>query len=408
MYRGAVSDKEVLLAKGWRLLIMSPSRNPVHDSRGLRLSSYLSENGWLVGLMWVQSSSDAKPELPEYVKASPCIVRSRFFRDESGRTRRIVSFLKTLWVSYRVLNTQSPEFLWISGFSSLVLATPYIVRHRGVRFVYDAREFSLGQHEYVGKKHKSFVQRLTIEAILAIEQWASRNAAAIIHTNKWRKRLFGYLHPIACEKSFVIENLHDGTLDVAYQSPPHASTIAVGYVGALGEGRGLYLLLDALQLLPPEYGVTIVGTGSESEKARLLGYALQQHVEGRLELVDAVPYWKLQDLCRTFSCGVLLIEDNCLNNRYCSPNKIFDFIAASCPSVMTDVPPLRYLAGSWGIGVTLAAPVTPRAVAAAIQKAVETRDLFRQRCDMAAQNLEWRTQSGTVEGVLTLLRGLPK
>lgn len=388
---------------GKGILVFSPSRTPLHDSRLLRLCAYLAGSGWAVRFMWVQGSVDRIPALPAYVQACPCIVPGHFFRDEPGRVRRFVNLLRTIRLVTRALRQEPSVSLWVSGLSSLVLVAPYLVVHRRVRFVYDAREYSLGQHEYVGRNHKSVRQRLVICGTVIMEQWASRRAVAIVHTNRWRRRLFEYSHVVAQAKSFVVENLHCRSLDDLGVDLRRPAATTVGYVGALGSGRGLNLLVESLRFLPPEYSVTIVGTGTEQERAEILRHSEDAGVSGRVSVEPAVPYWELQRVCRTFTCGALLIEDDCLNNRYCSPNKIFDFIAAGCPSVVTGVPPLRELVLSQGIGVVVPRPVDAAAVAAAIRRIVEDRASFHHRCVVASDSLDWMTQSATIDGIAALL-----
>ncbi len=388
---------------GKSILVFSPSRTPLHDSRLLRLCAYLTGSGWTVRFMWVQGSLDRIPTLPAYAQACPCIVPGRFFRDEPGKVRRLVNLLRTTRLVARALSQETSLSLWVSGLSSLVLVAPYLAMHRRVRFVYDAREYSLGQHEYVGRNHKSVRQRLIICGTVVMEQWASRRAVAIVHTNRWRRRLFEYSHVVARAKSFVVENLHCRSLDDAGEDLPCSAATTVGYVGALGLGRGLNLLVESLRFLPPEYSVTIVGTGTGQERATVLRHAEDTGVAGRVNVMPAVPYWELQHVCRTFACGALLIEDNCLNNRYCSPNKIFDFITAGCPSVVTGVPPLRNLALSLGIGVVVPPPVDAAAVAAAIRRIVEDHATFHHRCVVASDSLDWMTQSATIDRIADLL-----
>jgi len=383
--------------------VFSPNHNPLHDSRLLKLCAYLTGSGWAVQLMWVQGSGDKMPILPAYAQACPCVVPGRFFRDEPSKVRRLIKLLRTVWYVARTLRQEKSPFLWTSGLSSLVLTAPYLALHWRVRFVYDAVEYSLGQHECVGRNHKSFRQRVMICAIVTMEQWASRRAVAIVHTNRWRRRLFEYSHVAARGKSFIVENLHYSSLDDIGEGPPSSTAVTVGYVGAMSAGRGLDLLVESLCFLPAIYVVAIAGTGTEQERTAVLKHAEDIGVAGRVDLVPAVPYWELQRVCRTFSCGAVLIEDNCLNTRYCSPSKIFDFIAARCPSVVTGVPPLRELVRSWGIGIVVSQPVDAANVAAAIRRIAENHESFQRSCVLASDSLDWLTQSGTVDSIVNMV-----
>ena len=123
----------------------------------------------------------------------------------------------------------------------------------------------------------------------------------------------------------------------------------------------------------------------------------------RVTFLPDVPYWGLQSLCRTFSCGVLLIDDRRLNDRYCSPSKIFDYIAAQCPIVVSTVPPLTELSQSRGVGVVVSKRLDVPAVAAAVMTVVGNHALFQARCAAASADLDWHIQGSVVDTVVGLL-----
>jgi glycosyltransferase involved in cell wall biosynthesis len=271
-----------------------------------------------------------------------------------------------------------------------------------VRLVYDAREYVLGTHECVGRSHKSVHQRVVIAGVLAVEEWASRRAVAVVHTNRWRRRLFEHSHGVVKGKSLVLENLHARAIDdVALIQPDMGRT--VGYVGAPSvTDHHLSLLLEALSLLPSDYSLTIVGTGTAEQRAAVTKHAIDLGMQTRLMFIEGVPCWELQNIFRTFTCGIVLMDDDCLNNRYCSTNKVFDFIAAGCPVIVTEVPPLRLLVQSRQVGCVVS-PVDPVGLAAAIEKVVENHKFFQGRCTAASGDLDWLTQSSTVDSIVNMV-----
>jgi len=386
---------------GKTILVFSPRRNPSHDSRLLKLCAYLASCHCTVRLMWLQRQVDETPALPDYVEAVPCVTTHPHFRHERGFFGKLENALDAEWCVTKALTREEPQSLWVSGLVPLVLVMPYLLAHSRVRFVYDAREYVLGQQKCVGRRRKLLRERLMIQAILSVEEWASRQAVAVVHTNRWRRRLFEHSHLAAKTKLVIIENLHCSSMDSGGVAPaPAAAT--VGYVGGMAGERGLNLLVDALGLLPATHSVTIVGTGTNEERAAIMNHARDVGAAARLNFIAAVPYWELQSICRTFTCGVLLIEDDCLNNRYCSPNKVFDYVAAGCPLVVTGVPPLTELTRSLGIGIAVSQPVDAKSVAAAIRSVIENRAVFHSRCTEAADTLDWSTQRGTIDSIVAM------
>jgi glycosyltransferase involved in cell wall biosynthesis len=353
--------------------------------------------------VWLHRLADQMPVLPAYVSAVPCVTPRGHFKSENGILLKGINLLDSAVRVMRLLTEDGALHVWVCGLMPSVLTWAYLVAHPKSRCVYDAVEYVLGEHNTgAGKNPKSIRQRLVTLGILGIEEWLSRRAVAVIHTNRWRRRLFEHSHPVARLKSYIVENLHYSHMDTRTIVSPSLST-TIGYVGGLTGDRGLVLLLESLSLLPDSYTVTIVGKGTAEQRAVILRHAEDFGVSARLTLIPAVPYWDLQTLCQTFTCGVLLIDDELLNNRYCSPSKVFDYIAAQCPVVVSGVPPLRALAQLLGVGIAVSKPTNSIAVAAAIRAVVEKRASFRARCATAAPLLDWHTQTGVIDTVVRLL-----
>jgi len=49
--------------------------------------------------------------------------------------------------------------------------------------------------------------------------------------------------------------------------------------------------------------------------------------------------------------GILFYEDTCLNHRYCSPNKIFEYLMAGLPVLTSNLYEIRRLVESEGVGI---------------------------------------------------------
>jgi len=47
---------------------------------------------------------------------------------------------------------------------------------------------------------------------------------------------------------------------------------------------------------------------------------------------------------------VIPYQPTCLNNLYCTPNKLFEFIAAGLPILASDLPEIRTIVSGHGIG----------------------------------------------------------
>jgi glycogen synthase len=87
--------------------------------------------------------------------------------------------------------------------------------------------------------------------------------------------------------------------------------------------------------------------------------------------------------------GVSLLEDNCDNHRLALPNKVFEYVAASVPTVASDLPELAALVNGRGIGWTVDA-ADPADIARGLRDALAApRETLAPRLEAAARELCW-------------------
>ena len=118
--------------------------------------------------------------------------------------------------------------------------------------------------------------------------------------------------------------------------------------GGLSAGRNLDTLVESMRHVnDPEVVLIILGDG-------LLKHKLEdkaQAVPGRIFFHPAVSQDQLLNLTASADAGVIPYLANCLNNYYCTPNKLFEFIAAGIPVLATDLPEIRKLVSGYEIGL---------------------------------------------------------
>jgi len=129
---------------------------------------------------------------------------------------------------------------------------------------------------------------------------------------------------------------------------PHSHSILL-FQGGLSAGRHLPELVDAMaQVKLQTVHLVILGDGqlSRALKVQVARLGLEQ----RVHLHSAVPQRDLLAITATADAGVIPYQATCLNNFYCTPNKLFEFIAAGLPILASDLPELRRFVADNGIG----------------------------------------------------------
>lgn len=176
------------------------------------------------------------------------------------------------------------------------------------------------------------------------------------------------------------------------------------YQGALNVGRGIELAIDMMKQLPC-YKLLIVGTGDVELKLRK--QMLENNLFDRVQFLGQLAPENLRLITPTAWLGLSLEEDMGLNYRYALPNKLFDYIAANVPVLVSDLPEMRKVVEEYEIGI-VASSRNP------IELANQIADLFDDKkryerisknVKKAAEQLNWQNEEPKL---LNLINGVIK
>lgn len=153
----------------------------------------------------------------------------------------------------------------------------------------------------------------------------------------------------------------------------------VVYMGDVALARGLGAVIDALDYLPKNISLIVVGDGPDRAMLEER-YPVQSNGQKQIRLLGPVPQLWIQDVLSLCEIGVLIYSMEGLNNYYCSPNKIFEYTQAGLPVVATAQPPLVSMVNEYKIGrvvVAVSQNDQPKQFAKAISEVLDNHaDLF--------------------------------
>ena len=92
------------------------------------------------------------------------------------------------------------------------------------------------------------------------------------------------------------------------------------------------------------------GDSSYINYLRNLIYAFD--LQQRVFFHPAVPSNKLLQYTASADIGIVIYKNNCRNNYYCAPNKLFEYAAARIKIAGCDFPEVKRLLDKYGIGYT--------------------------------------------------------
>lgn len=257
-------------------------------------------------------------------------------------------------------------------------------RLSGATLVYDAHEISTSRENY---RH--------LRSVVAwLERHLARRADAMITTGHLRAKFFARAYGIP--RPLVLQNRPRASRPVRSNRIRELLGIdpqrpVILYQGSLQTGRGLERIVEAAAELP-EADFVFLGSG------RLLG-RLQEKVAAealvdRVHFIPAVPISDLPGYTASADIGLQVIENTCFNHYSTDSNKLFEYLAAGLPMIVSDLPEMAQIVRRYQTGYLIPAG-DGTALVGAIRELIADqtlRDTFRRRALDAAKQLSWEAQ----------------
>ncbi len=173
------------------------------------------------------------------------------------------------------------------------------------------------------------------------------------------------------------------------------------------QGTGINIDRGAEELvmaMRPEHGnpnalLLIIGGGDVLPELRAIAEKEQLH--NRVWFLDRMPYEELFAFTRVCDIGVSIDKDTNINYRYSLPNKLFDYIMAGTPQLVSDLPELRHIVRKYNTGVVIRSH-EPGHIAAAISSMLTDKKQLKEMeagCREAARELCWENEEVVVREI---------
>jgi glycosyltransferase involved in cell wall biosynthesis len=192
------------------------------------------------------------------------------------------------------------------------------------------------------------------------------------------------------EKPVVIKNVAEKTGDISPIDLRSRYDLKTKYIlifqGVLRPGQGLSRGLRAIAKRP-DIGLVIVGDGPD--RAEIEKNAGRLGIEERVRLIGRMPPEELINYTAGADAGFLLIEPSCMNSRLALPQKLFQYISAGVPPIVSDLPEMRKTVHGEKLGLVLddgSADNDARAIGDFLQNKLEQS---ARACHIARGKYNW-------------------
>jgi len=231
--------------------------------------------------------------------------------------------------------------------------------NKNVKIVYDAHEYETEMNGLQGtqKTVTKFLERTLIKHVDKVITVSDAIADEYVRLYNIEKPSLVLNTPPY--KRIEKKNIFRETFNISKEK------IIFLYQGGLSKGRGIEILLDTFKIMNNNQSV-IVFMGYGSLESSIIQ---AQESNDNIYFHKAVSPEILLAYTSSADFGISTIEDTCLSYRYCLPNKMFEYLMAELPVIVSNLPEMRKLVENNNIG-TVAEQNTPEGLKKAIDKAI--------------------------------------
>ncbi|EZP61972.1 glycosyltransferase [Exiguobacterium sp. RIT341] len=259
---------------------------------------------------------------------------------------------------------------------------------RGTKIVYDSHEVQTDRTGYGSMQGK-------------LERWLLRFVDQTIVENDTRA---DYHQKLYGTRPSVLHN-YPFYEPIIPQPRPLREELALAsdepillYQGGIQEGRGLERLIEAMPFI--DRG-TLIFVGDGKLKGKLMQLATQSSEKSRIRFIDKVPLAELPSYTAAATVGFQVLQNVCFNHYSASSNKLFEYMAALIPVIAADLPEIRRVVETEGIGLIVDVE-SPHSIAEAVNRLVKDKSLLgvmQERASVARRQYNWEQEKGRLLAV---------
>lgn len=329
-----------------------------NDSRVLKENISLQKAGYEVQVVALHEES-----LKKYDKFQNIQVHRVKLKSRGWSKHKLVQLLKYFEFIYKVVKQyKKSDIIHCNDLNSLPIGV--IIKkffNKNAKIVYDAHEYEINDVPNQSQrsiKIKYYVEKFFIK--YADKVITVSNAIADEYVKLYNIEKPALVLNTPPYKEIQKKNIFRETLDIKEDQ-----TIFL-YQGGLSHGRGIEILLETFKTIDDENAVIVfMGYGSLENMIKKTSKEYKN-----IYLHQAVSPNVLLDYTSSADFGISTIEDSCLSYRYCLPNKLFEYLMAEIPVIVSNLYEMRRLVKINRIGI-VAEENTPQGLKKAIKEAVK-------------------------------------
>lgn len=346
-------------------IIVSVSNDLTTDQRVAKVCNTLVNAGYKIVLIGRKLSESKDLNRKYTTKRIKLLFNSgfMFYAEFNIRLFFVLLFFKKDMLLSNDLDTLLPNYL--------------VSKFQNKRIVYDSHELFSEIPELV---HRPFIKKCWT----SLESWMLPklkntytvcNSIANYYNNKYESNFKTILN-LPTQKELI-----KGSFPFSVEGKK-----IILYQGAINIGRGLEFMIETMQFLQ-NHILVIIGTGDIFNQ--LKKQVTHKNLQNKVFFLGRIEPDELHKITPLADVGISIEEDLGLNYKFALPNKIFDYIQAEIPILVSDLPEMKHVVLKYNVG-EIVQERTPEKLANQIM--VLTQKDFSAALKKAKTTLIWENQ----------------
>ena len=213
-------------------------------------------------------------------------------------------------------------------------------RRASVRFIFDCNELAL----------EMFSSRIKKTVFKEIQSFVLRYADVVMHAERNRLDYFKKKYPSRAQ-TFLLENLPVFRQQGERLDTPVSRAV---YLGVISPDRHCTDMFEAFsELNNPRVQFDLIGFCLCKEYEKEVQLRLSDLNANNVRLLPPVAHDQICDVLADYQIGLAFYQNTDLNNYFCAPNKVYDYIQMGMAVITNDYPGLKDIVEKNRIGVCL-------------------------------------------------------
>ncbi len=317
------------MQKPGKKIIVPVTNDLVTDQRAHKICLTLQKNGYVPVLLGRKTFS------------------SEFSVSRTYATKRMTLVFRSSWLFYAEYNIRLFLFLIFSNYNLIwsndldtLPASALAAKFRNKHLCYDCHEYFVEVPELT---HRRLVRNIWV--------WLEKLFIAVPHSYSTVSdsiaKVYGDKYDI---KMKVLKNLplrNEDNLTSKSENSKDQTNIIL-YQGSVNVDRGLEEMIETMQYIN-NAELWIVGDGDIRQQ--LVALSEQLKLTDQVKIKGRVPFAELNSITKQATIGISLEKPIGMNYQYAMPNKLFDYLQAGIPVVVSALPEMKKFVKEYQIGL---------------------------------------------------------